>query len=298
MSKMTETIHRRLSFRFALKWFHFILMSISPAIGLFWARIMGRISYLLFFDRPSQKEVGAIFGDLKKSDLSQIARDITINKHKKFILRNLMIYGGIKRLFPLIECHGVDKLINLHKQQLPAILIFGHIGPSFAILAKLSQLGIPALILKYRNESWIPEKFEVYTTRGGPDRKAFILKSALDYLRTGGFVLIAIDERVGTSECEVTFMGRKTTFRRGFATLSRLTGAPVIPTIASWSPQAKYIDLTFYDPLSTPDLPPDAGIAYDNCLVAEAAQWLEERILSDPGLLTPKHLRRYVQFFG
>ena len=109
-------------------------------------------------------------------------------------------------------------------------------------------------------------------------------------VKSGGFVLMALDGIVGGPSIPVEFLGATTYFRRGIATLHQITGAPVIPMMGRWGPDGG-MDCIVNEPFAMPDSQGMTGEERARALMTVAARWLEAHVRSHPGEL--RGLERY-----
>jgi len=265
-------------------------------IALAAAGMFGRLSCRLSMFGPSPDEIRAFLGDGPNLDHAGISREITASAAKNMVLRSFVSRAGLEGLAPFVRISGAEYLCRLHEKRLPAVLVFGHNGPIPGILAGLYRLDIPVLVMKKRNTVAhpIPPNISYCFTEGGLKNRALALKLAIDRLRSGGVVLLALWGDGSSKKDAVEFMERNIFFWPGFTAAARVSGAPVIPVFPRWRQGRQFIDLHFYDPLPLPDYPPDAGDIFDRALIKEAARWLEARIRSVPGQIQLNQLRSFL----
>jgi lauroyl/myristoyl acyltransferase len=211
-------------------------------------------------------------------------------------LHDFVNCAGFERLAPFVRWQNPDVLRQFRVRKRPALLISWHVAtPGYSIVAGLYRLGIPALFLVYKAPPVeLPQGFEVCPTSGPPENRAIALKRALNHLKGGGLVFIAMDGRIGDTTHETTFLGRRFPLRRGPGILARLTGAPVLPVLARWQPRARRITITAYEPLPPPICPPESGVLFEDALAAEAWRWFEHYLRATPeevGIEIPRWLR-------
>jgi lauroyl/myristoyl acyltransferase len=200
----------------------------------------------------------------------------------------LLAHGELKLLKPHLRVHGFERLHALAAQQAPALLLTWHTGPYRAVGAALHIHGFELLVMERRA---IPPSATVPLDRvsAGGDvwRSAAALKAAVDRLRGGGFVLLAGDGRQGIGGVEAEVLGRRLFFRQGLATLVRLSGAPVLPIVASW--RGSSIDVTVHPPLEVPAGSPADQLA--ERVVGASARWLDSYLRAFPEEIWPERVR-------
>jgi hypothetical protein len=274
-----------------------VIALLDPPLGLKAAGIAGSLLGRLPIFGPSPDEVREFLGDLPKMDYAGISSEIAASGAKNMVLRSFVRRKGLWGLAPFIRISGEEYLCDLHEKKLPAVLVFGHNGPILGILAGLYRLNIPVLVVRkeYPVPYPIPPNISYCFTEGKLKGRAVALKLAIDRLRSGGFVLLALWGKGTSKKDAVEFMGRNAYFAPGFAIAARVSGAPVIPVSSRWAKGRKLIDLYFHDPLPRPDCPPDAGDIFDRSLIKEAAQWLETGIRSTPGQTQVKQMHFFLR---
>jgi hypothetical protein len=267
---------RRLS-RGAYRW----LLRAHPPAAFLLAGIRSRLARDRFRHTPSPEEVAAYWPGLPPARCYRIARDIRTVSWRNRDLRELVEQAGVERLAAVVRCRGGERLRDLAARKQPAILVSWHFRTHHvALLAALRRLGLPALVVWLRPNE-VPPGFEVCSPEGGCTQRALVLRRALEYLRGGGFVVIAMDLGVGTP-ARLPFLGCRLTVRRGPAVLARLSGAPVIPLSQRWEPLGRAITVTVHDPVPRPACPPGDAAAFEDAILAAVARWAEDFVRAFP----------------
>src|SRR5262249_7739571 len=130
-----------------------------------------------------------------------------------------------------MRCPNPKRAQALRDRQGPAILTFWHLGASFMMGIGLQRIGLTGTIIA-RNPppSWyrrvVSPQTKMVVISNDPGKATIALKMALDDLRKGGVVVLALDGSQGQKDFSVPFLGRRIPVSRGIAVLSRLTGAP------------------------------------------------------------------------
>jgi lauroyl/myristoyl acyltransferase len=127
---------------------------------------------------------------------------------------------------------------------------------------------------------------------GGEAERAAALWRAVRYLKDGGLVLIAADGLAGDRTRPVEFLGRRILLARGPFVLARLSGAPLIPIVASWTSD-RQIRVEQGSALDV-GVPPSNGEAFEAAAARATASWMERRVLQSPRELRP-HTIRWLQ---
>ncbi len=259
------------------------------------AGILGRASSRLSLFGPSPDEIAKFLGGSCGANWRGISREITASAAKNMVLRSFVGRKGIEGLAPFVRISGAEYLYHLNEKNLPAVLLFGHNGPTLGILGGLFQLNIPVLVIRRDAVPYpVPPNISFCITEGKVRKRALALKLAIDRLRAGGMVLLALWGRSRPREGTLEFMGRNTYFTPGFAAAARLSGAPVIPVSSGWARGRQFIELHFSDPLTQPGCSPEAADIFDRSLINEAAQWLEAGLRSVPGQIQLNQLRSFL----
>src|SRR5581483_3579712 len=107
------------------------------------------------------------------------------------------------------------------------------------------------------------------------------LARAVRHLSAGGLVGIAMDGRQGTATVEVPFLGRGFAVTRGPALLPRLTGAPLIPVVATWASDGA-IEVRSFEPLAVPPVAGRDPEQWDRAVLTLAAQFFEALVRRTP----------------
>jgi hypothetical protein len=261
-------------------WYRRLLLA-HPRAFFLWAHLRSWLAFNRFKNCPSPDEIGAFWKEFPRAHCVRVARAI-----RSIQFRNLQAVtlaeepSGLERLAALVRWRGAERLLDLRARKLPAILAGWHFQtPCFMGIAALHRLGIPALVMGFPPKV-MPPGFEVSSPSRGDSggdcaQRALVLRRVLAYLSDGGFVYTALDGPVGSGTAEFPFLGGRLTLRRGSAMLARLSGAPILPLTPNWDARGSGITVTVHDPLPYPACPPEAGTAFDNALLAEAACWTE-----------------------
>lgn len=186
----------------------------------------------------------------------------------------------------------------MDKRKQAAVFVCGHTGPLLGVTASFHKAGRPVLFLRAGKPIYsVRKESAIYEISGGPGRHAYVLKKAADHLRDGGFLMIAFDSTYGGAVItDLPFMGRQIKFRRGMATLARLTGVPVIPVSARWIPRTSNFSFSVHSALPVPDANELDSREFDARLTSAAGAWLEQSIREAPDQLQWHFLRRILAY--
>ncbi len=151
----------------------------------------------------------------------------------------------------------------------------------------LQHIGVPSLIVSTPGPiAWFRKNLsrEIKIVATGNSRLgALALKEALDRLRNGGVVVMAADGGDGKKDITLPFLGRQMKFTRGMAVLSRLTGAPILPALATWGDCDWTFDFHLFDPVTMPPMGYMAPHAWEREVVAATVRRFEEIVKATPG---------------
>jgi hypothetical protein len=234
--------------------------SLADRLGALRNRVTGRW--------PAVAEVQALFPHLTPHEAARTAVAVgALHERNRVLVRCLLHYGSgsVRPLLTLPE--GFASLRG------PRILATFHTGAVHAIGPALEQLGRPVLALRIGSLFEPSGAMKIVSTKGGGQARAAVLHRALEFLRGGGMVVLALDVAAGAS-IETHCLGRRFQLAPGAFALARWTGAPIVPIVARWS--GTRIALQLDDPLGTPQ---------------DAAAWLERYLLERPSEITLGLLR-------
>ena len=238
----------------------------------------------------SPEQVSAVLHWLSDEESLRVSRQIRSLHMKNLALFELLELRGFEALAPIVRIQGEQRLVELHGQNRPAILMGWHVGPEFGVVTALQRLGLRVLYLVLKSPKLqIPPGLDVCDLDGESNR-IIGLKRAVSHLRSGGMVLIAGDGSCGEYMSEIHCMNRRVRMRKGPAVLARLTGAPVIPVAARWRCAGRRIDVTVHEPLAVPTTQMRHTTSFEDALMSEAARWFERHLRAYPDVLKAERL--------
>jgi lauroyl/myristoyl acyltransferase len=159
----------------------------------------------------------------------------------------------------------------------PAVLATFHVGPVHALGLLFEQLPAEVLALEAGNQVKAPPRPERTVLHVGAEewQRAAAFRRALETLRSGGFVFLAVDGH-GSNLVEVPLFGRKVGLARGAFALSRMSGAPILPVMARWRGAA--VEIVAGDAIYPAD---------EHTTATALARWMESRVRETPGEILP-----------
>jgi hypothetical protein len=221
---------------------------------------------------PSAATLAELLGRTDRAPLEPAARASAALRLKNHVAIAAVGRRGLTGLGELIR--PPVPLAELADRPRGIVLVTVHLGAPFGVRAALERWTIPVIRLR---------DLELRHAEG----RARGLKEAVDALRRGGVVLAVLDGPGGTSTEPVPCLGRQIVFRRGPLVLARLTGAPIVPVVSSWTPD-HHIELRLGATLAAASrdqttFEPDAA--------AVLARWFEDHIRAHPEDLWPFTIR-------
>ena len=211
---------------------------------------------------PSAGEVRELFPEV---DAARVAAEIGALHERNRVLVHCIRRYGIGPIRTLVRS---DVALTT-----PSILATFHVGAYQALGPALERLGRPVLAFRQQVLYRPAEPVEVVATEGDEQQRAAAFHRAVEIVRRGGHVLVALDITPGTAT-DTPCVGQTLRVAPGAFALARLTRAPIIPLVAAWKGTEVHVDTSA--PIETPN---------------DAAAWLERYLLRDPSQLTLGLLR-------
>jgi lauroyl/myristoyl acyltransferase len=271
------------------------LLCYHPRAGLALAGQLGRLASLSSLFGPHPEEVEAFLNIGTRAECRAIAIEISASALKNLALRSLAEHYGLDRLARLVRSGGIEALRRTLAQGRPVVFVFGHNCPVLGIIAGLSRIDHPVLVIRaarpfrYQTPGHITSCYTHGTVKGG----ILAMKRAVDQLRSGGAVMIAIWGSEKTGSNREVLMDRQVSMSRGFASIARITGAAVVPVFSLW--RNGWIDLNVFTPFPIPDRNNLSSLEIEQRLMDHARVWLERRIRSLPGQIQINQLRWFLK---
>ncbi|HEX9986069.1 MAG TPA: hypothetical protein VGF69_22600 [Thermoanaerobaculia bacterium] len=175
-----------------------------------------------------------------------------------WLLRVLLPEERFHDVLPRFGRERMQRLVRPSPTVIDGAAILGlfHVGPLFAVAAYLDRLPRKAFgIVRQRDDQ----------------QRALVFAQAVQHLRGGGLVVMAVDPEQASSRIGVPFRGGTLHLARGAFALARITGAPIVPLAARW--RGLWIEIVVGEALSG---------ATEEELAASAAQWLERYLDGAP----------------
>jgi hypothetical protein len=229
---------------------------------------------------PAAREVAALFPGLSPSDSMRIAGAIGgLEERNEVFVRCVRRTG--------IECmrHPVEVPDAFRTMEGPCILGTFHVGAVHTAGVALEILGKPVLALRSGYLFTPRAPVELQSTAGGTQQRAAAFARALEYLKHGGIVLMALDiAPAGAIETEC--LGRPLALARGPFALARMTGAPIAPLAIRWTRRGTAVVIG--TPLQSERLSEASTdpTYFELGLARAASRWLEAYLRQTPSELS------------
>ncbi|HZS34180.1 MAG TPA: hypothetical protein VFC42_12470 [Methylomirabilota bacterium] len=249
--------------------------------------------------RTVVQAIDGLFGPLSLRGRMTIARQIVATELRNRCLGQLIRLAGLASVVRLIRCVDVRSLEAVRVANRGAVIVYWHHGARAAVSAALRQLGMGGVFFSHEprgfgaasREHPDAPPVEFLVVRESRHRVAHLAR-AVRHLSAGGLVGIAMDGRQGTATVEVPFLGRGFAVTRGPALLPRLTGAPLIPVVATWASDGA-IEVRSFEPLAVPPVAGRDPEQWDRAVLTLAAQFFEALVRRTPGQVRGASLRNY-----
>ena len=135
----------------------------------------------------------------------------------------------------VVETEGKDILDNLRDSGRGAIILAGHVGNWELLAGWLAQSGYPlAAVVRNPDDPNLSELIETYraTLGVGTIEKHFIMKDAVRFAKSGGFLGLLPDQAWNSTGVHGPFFGRLCYTAGGPAAIAHLAGVPVVPVVS------------------------------------------------------------------
>jgi lauroyl/myristoyl acyltransferase len=224
----------------------------------------------------SEEQIAALFPDLDPAGVRSARKRAWSNFLLGEALNAALTGPGRRPVYPEIVSDPV-----LAELQPPMVLVFAHAGPFHALGAALNRLRGEVLAF---NRGAVGPTPGITVIAAGDDEwgRARVFQRALTTLRSGGFVVLAIDG-YEASTLEVPLLGGVISLARGPFALARMTGAPIVPVAARWRGSCAEVECG--DPI-TPD-------ESEQVMAAATGAWLEGYLRRFPGEISSTTLELF-----
>ena len=243
-------------------------------------------------------------GVTSSEELDTLVTRVLLTDVKNRLLTHGWRVAGLDSVKKLIHCPDAERLKEMHQNRQPAIFVFSHFGPRYAIVPAFQQVGVPVAMFQGALSPPLTmadvEQFaaqlpgmEIYWISDPNTNRAIHLKKAVERLQRGELVAIAIDGDHGDIRTEAEFFGHRIQVARGAAVLARLTGAPLIPITVTWS-EGWSMEFRVHDAIAKPEnVPPNSG-EFDLALTHGAIRFFDTFIRKAPEQLRLNKLAKLI----
>lgn len=243
---------------------------------------------------PTPEMVQKIWKERSPEEVERLRREMARQEFRNRTLRRIFRTRGVAAVAERVSVEAAP-LQEVLASGRGAIAVAWHMGPSRAHSLALKSLGYPVLYATFAGPAGEEtlEGLPYFELKGGAFYASF-LKSAVDRLREGGIVGMALDSNFGATE-PMSFLGGTLPTPRGAAALARITGAPVLPTTSRWSRRGARLEVEFHPALPEPDIDRRDRDGWERAMMESALRFFEDWLRAHPETVRLKELRRYVR---
>jgi hypothetical protein len=246
-----------------------------PSIGYAAAGALGSLRNRLSRRWPAPQEVRRALPHLERGAAAAVAWRIAAQE-----ARNRLLVAAVRRLGLAAIRELVDTPAAVVSLRPPSILATFHVGAMQALGPAFERLCAPTLVLRLGRLYSPTFPVELEATSGDPQQGSAAFLRALDTVRGGGFVAMAVDLPTGAA-VRCPFLSGSIDCARGPFALARLTGAPLLPLTARW--RRGRIAVEIAEPLhARAGMEPAAAEAE---LAARTVVWLSDYLTAAPAEL-------------
>ncbi len=253
---------------------------------------------------PVSQVVASLTGLPPGDELDSLVTKVLFTDMKNYCLTQAWMASGLNGVRTLVRCPDAEILGEMHRNHQPAIFVFSHFGPRYAIAPAFQSVGIPVGLF----QGLIPpplqrkdvEQFvaqlpgmEVFWINDPKTIRAIHLKRAVERVQRGEMVAMAIDGGHGDVLADAEFFGHRIQVARGPAVLARLTGAPLIPITVTWD-EGWSIEFRVHAPIVRPDVAPTGSGEFDLALTDRAVRFFDEFLRKAPEQMRLDRIARLV----
>jgi lauroyl/myristoyl acyltransferase len=240
----------------------------------------------------------SLFPELTDAQIPLVAKETALCAIRNTCWPQLLSLPGEWKVHT--RCLNARRAAALREKMGPAIIAFWHHGATHMVSLGLHSIGVPAVVLGARMPGgWFQRTVSRdmrFAMTGDARQSTLALKVSLDRLRKGGVVVAAVDGSSGQDRIEVPFLGRKVPVAKGLAVLARLTGARVIPVLATWGEKNWTIDFRIYDALPLPPLASMKTEDWDREVITIAVKHFEGVVRAFPGQCRLEQVTRLLKY--
>lgn len=265
--------------------------------------VSGVWSNVLTEGQPIARVVSHLTGTAPGESLDALVTRVLFTDIKNRCLTHAWRVSGLESVPDLIRCPDAPRLRDLQHRRQPAVFVFSHFGPKYAVAPAFQSVGVPVAMF----QGLIPaplqrsdvERFagrlpgmEFYWINDSATSRAIHLKRAVERLQRGELVASAIDGGHGDVLMEEDFFGHRIKVGRGPAVLARLTAAPLIPVTVTWG-EGWSMEFRVHEPLERPD-PAGGAENFDRELTRRAVRFFDAFLRQAPDQMRIDRIARLI----
>lgn len=272
----------------------------QPRLGLALADVAQRAAYRLNLSAVREAITPAedwekLLGPCSPARLAEIQYLQARNVFRTRLLEKFLKRAKPEQAGSLWRWEHFDRLRKPVAEGRPVIIALWHVGPLFAALLGLIALERPLTMFLHRPVSgFFPDDCELLYTEAGKSAGMLAFRKAVARLKEGRPLVIAADV-FGAREYSLParVFGLDLRIVRGFAALSRVSGALVIPVSIRWEGLSTLV----YDAL--PPLESSFGDRsdrdeFEQAMIDEYVAILEEYMKQKPYALDPVRVGLFI----
>ena len=273
-----------------------LLASLGPKVPFRAASFMAPCAMWFGAFSGTAADLERLLEPIVQGDPGKITREICATVARNRVLSRLVLHAGHDAVAPLLTAASLERIQRLNDTGRPAIIGAIHSGPVLAITSALHLLGIPATVLTIVRHHYRETPLEIVSIlQADLDAigSSHLQSAALcrQRLKSGGLVFIPLDG-TGKEVVEVSLLGRRLVLPAGAAVLSAMTGAPIVPVEAKWTPGSE-IELVVGEPFFAPGGEPPRDAEYS--LIRQVMEHFDRSLRADPGQLNLTLLDQLLQ---
>jgi hypothetical protein len=236
------------------------VMRRRPGVILWLADLAGALSFM-----ARTRELRTLFPHLSPGDARKAMKRLWIAEARNLLLLRSARLGSWSPVHALL-----GETTRIAALRPPLILATFHAGaaPCIGAVSKL-----------------LPGSCHSITAAAGRSEEHRIrsVYDAVQRLRQGDFVLIAVDGQLGTG-FEAPCLGRSLPLARGALAIARISGVPIVPILMRW--EGKRAEPVIGEPIAV-------TAEGESAAAAGLGRWLEEQLLRSPETIGAHLLRRF-----
>lgn len=232
-----------------------------------------------------------LFAPMAPSRARRLSLGYAVHCAKNALLWKLLKRGKTSAISGMIKWKHLDRIRQPLEDGRPVIIAGWHVGAWFVLPLALRTLDRPlTLLMLGKSDLKPPADWEVLSTAEGGEGGVVAFRRCVQRLRTGGPVAMICDIYTDSgSGLPVTVVGVDLHLRRGFAALSRATGALIVPVSLRWDKGCRLV-CEALPPLSSSEGDRSDRESFEARVIAEYGERLDAEIRARPSSVWPPKL--------